>query len=59
MFGMFVYKAAALVQVYRDNKDLGFEFPEEFWRKAEVAEIFILPCSADHTIIPYILKYWK
>lgn len=30
MFGMFVYKAAALVQVYRDNKDLGFEFPEEF-----------------------------
>ncbi|KAK2433669.1 NF-kappa-B inhibitor protein [Trifolium repens] len=30
MFGMFVYKAAALVQVYRDNKDLGFEFPDEF-----------------------------
>ncbi|CAJ2654712.1 unnamed protein product [Trifolium pratense] len=30
MFGMFVYKAAALVQVYRDNKDLGFEFPEDF-----------------------------
>jgi hypothetical protein len=30
MFGMFVYKAAALVQVYRDNKDLSFEFPEDF-----------------------------
>ncbi|XP_004506201.1 uncharacterized protein [Cicer arietinum] len=29
MFGMFVYKAAALVQVYRDNKGLGFVFPED------------------------------
>lgn len=29
MFGMFVYKAAALVQVYRDNKDLSFAFPED------------------------------
>ncbi|KAL3718352.1 hypothetical protein ACJRO7_003481 [Eucalyptus globulus] len=28
MLGMFVYKAAALVQVYRDNEDLGFVFPE-------------------------------
>ncbi|XP_062173228.1 uncharacterized protein LOC133878663 isoform X2 [Alnus glutinosa] len=28
MFGMFVYKAAALVQVYRDNEDLQFIFPE-------------------------------
>ncbi|KAL5056243.1 hypothetical protein RYX36_036925 [Vicia faba] len=30
MVGMFVYKAAALVQVYRDNKELGFEFPEDY-----------------------------
>ncbi|XP_030457102.1 uncharacterized protein LOC115677988 [Syzygium oleosum] len=28
MLGMFVYKAAALVQVYRDNEDLQFVFPE-------------------------------
>ncbi|KAE9616762.1 hypothetical protein Lal_00034787 [Lupinus albus] len=28
MFGMFVYKAAALVQVYRDNEDLQFVFPD-------------------------------
>ncbi|GAV62971.1 hypothetical protein CFOL_v3_06493 [Cephalotus follicularis] len=28
MFGMFVYKAAALVQVYRDNEDLQLIFPE-------------------------------
>ncbi|CAN1797083.1 hypothetical protein LINPERHAP1_LOCUS21137 [Linum perenne] len=28
MFGMFVYKAAALVQVYRDNEDLELVFPE-------------------------------
>ena len=28
MFGMFVYKAAVLVQVYRDNEDLMFVFPE-------------------------------
>jgi hypothetical protein len=30
MFGMFVYKAAALVQVYRDNEDLQFIFPENW-----------------------------
>ncbi|KAG8655086.1 uncharacterized protein LOC110613757 isoform X2 [Manihot esculenta] len=29
MFGMFVYKAAALVQLYRDNEDLKFVFPEK------------------------------
>ncbi|KAE8037398.1 hypothetical protein FH972_009987 [Carpinus fangiana] len=29
MLGMFVYKAAALVQVYRDNEDLQFVFPED------------------------------
>lgn len=28
MFGMFAYKAAALVQVYRDNEDLLLLFPE-------------------------------
>lgn len=28
MFGMFAYKAAALVQVYRDNEDLRFVFPD-------------------------------
>ncbi|XP_007015757.2 PREDICTED: uncharacterized protein LOC18590272 isoform X2 [Theobroma cacao] len=28
MIGMFAYKAAALVQVYRDNEDLQFVFPE-------------------------------
>ncbi|OIW08481.1 hypothetical protein TanjilG_03157 [Lupinus angustifolius] len=28
MFGLFVYKAAALVQVYRDNEDLQFVFPD-------------------------------
>ncbi|XP_034892962.1 uncharacterized protein [Populus alba] len=28
MFGMFVYKAAALVQVYRDNDDLKLVFPD-------------------------------
>ncbi|KDP36985.1 hypothetical protein JCGZ_08624 [Jatropha curcas] len=28
MFGMFVYKAAALVQAYRDNEDLQLVFPE-------------------------------
>ncbi|XP_054799544.1 uncharacterized protein LOC129303967 isoform X2 [Prosopis cineraria] len=28
MFGMFAYKAAVLVQVYRDNEDLQFVFPE-------------------------------
>ncbi|XP_057475075.1 uncharacterized protein LOC130763138 isoform X1 [Actinidia eriantha] len=28
MFGMFAYKAAALVQVYRDNEDLQLIFPE-------------------------------
>ncbi|XP_008229001.1 PREDICTED: uncharacterized protein LOC103328385 [Prunus mume] len=28
MLGMFVYKAAALYQVYRDNEDLQFIFPE-------------------------------
>ncbi|WCJ41869.1 hypothetical protein M5689_022709 [Euphorbia peplus] len=28
MFGMFVYKAAALVQVYRDNEDLELIFPD-------------------------------
>ncbi|XP_027347213.1 uncharacterized protein LOC113858685 isoform X2 [Abrus precatorius] len=29
MFGMFVYKAAVLVQVYRDNEDLQLVFPEK------------------------------
>ena len=29
MFGLFAYKAAALVQVYRDNEDLRLVFPEE------------------------------
>ncbi|KAJ7948026.1 ATP synthase protein I [Quillaja saponaria] len=29
MLGVFVYKAAALVQVYRDNEDLRFVFPED------------------------------
>ncbi|KAL5579764.1 hypothetical protein UlMin_012206 [Ulmus minor] len=28
MIGLFVYKAACLVQVYRDNEDLQFVFPE-------------------------------
>jgi len=28
MFGMFVYKAAVLVQVYRDNEGLRLVFPE-------------------------------
>ncbi|XP_008805350.1 uncharacterized protein LOC103718349 isoform X3 [Phoenix dactylifera] len=28
MFGFFAYKAAALVQVYRDNEDLQFVFPD-------------------------------
>lgn len=28
MFGFFAYKAAALVQVYRDNEDLRFIFPD-------------------------------
>lgn len=28
MLGFFAYKAAALVQVYRDNKDLQFVFPD-------------------------------
>ncbi|KAE8688734.1 hypothetical protein F3Y22_tig00110956pilonHSYRG00091 [Hibiscus syriacus] len=28
MLGMFAYKAAALVQVYRDNEDLQFVFPD-------------------------------
>ncbi|PIA53089.1 hypothetical protein AQUCO_00900008v1 [Aquilegia coerulea] len=30
MFGMFAYKAAALVQVYRDNEDLLIVFPESW-----------------------------
>ncbi|CAN8252570.1 unnamed protein product [Cochlearia groenlandica] len=30
MVGLFVYKAAALVQVYRDNQDLQFIFPDDF-----------------------------
>jgi hypothetical protein len=29
MVGLFVYKAAALVQVYRDNEDLQLIFPDE------------------------------
>ncbi|CAH2072177.1 unnamed protein product [Thlaspi arvense] len=29
MVGLFVYKAAALVQVYRDNQDLQFIFPDD------------------------------
>ncbi|XP_021848252.1 uncharacterized protein [Spinacia oleracea] len=29
MLGLFAYKAAALVQVYRDNEDLEFIFPDE------------------------------
>ncbi|WOK93633.1 hypothetical protein Cni_G02333 [Canna indica] len=29
MFGFFAYKAAALIQVYRDNEDLRFIFPED------------------------------
>ncbi|KAK2640795.1 hypothetical protein Ddye_022558 [Dipteronia dyeriana] len=29
MFGVFVYKAACLVQVYRDNEDLQFVFPDD------------------------------
>lgn len=28
MLGFFAYKAAALVQVYRDNEDLQFVFPD-------------------------------
>lgn len=28
MVGLFAYKAAALVQVYRDNEDLQFIFPD-------------------------------
>ena len=28
MVGIFAYKAAALVQVYRDNEELQFVFPE-------------------------------
>ncbi|XP_021887480.1 uncharacterized protein LOC110806830 isoform X5 [Carica papaya] len=35
MFGMFVYKAAALVQVYRDNEDLQFVFPENDDRRSD------------------------
>lgn len=31
MVGLFAYKAAALVQVYRDNEDLQFIFPESDW----------------------------
>lgn len=31
MVGLFVYKAAALVQVYRDNQDLQFIFPDDLW----------------------------
>ncbi|KAL1199208.1 hypothetical protein V5N11_005565 [Cardamine amara subsp. amara] len=30
MVGLFVYKAAALVQVYRDNQDLQFIFPDDY-----------------------------
>lgn len=29
MFGFFAYKAAALVQVYRDNEDLVMVFPDK------------------------------
>lgn len=29
MVGIFAYKAAALVQVYRDNEDLQLIFPED------------------------------
>jgi hypothetical protein len=30
MVGLFVYKAATLVQVYRDNQDLQFIFPDDY-----------------------------
>ncbi|KAL9274749.1 hypothetical protein AKJ16_DCAP07443 [Drosera capensis] len=29
IFGMFAYKGAALVQIYRDNEELKFDFPEK------------------------------
>jgi len=29
MMGMFAYKAAALIQAYRDNEDLRFIFPDD------------------------------
>ncbi|XP_074268143.1 uncharacterized protein LOC141591639 [Silene latifolia] len=29
MFGLFAYKAAALIQVYRDNENLELEFPDD------------------------------
>lgn len=32
MVGLFAYKAAALVQVYRDNEDLQLIFPENEWQ---------------------------
>ncbi|XVF46954.1 hypothetical protein PTKIN_Ptkin03bG0069800 [Pterospermum kingtungense] len=35
MVGMFAYKAAALVQVYRDNEDLQFVFPENEERSSD------------------------
>ncbi|KAI5666772.1 hypothetical protein M9H77_16625 [Catharanthus roseus] len=35
MLGIFAYKAAALVQVYRDNEDLQFIFPENEERQGK------------------------
>ncbi|XP_011088933.1 uncharacterized protein LOC105170041 [Sesamum indicum] len=35
MVGLFAYKAAALVQVYRDNEDLQFIFPENADRSSD------------------------
>lgn len=35
MFGMFVYKAAALVQVYRDNEDLALILPENLGNSSD------------------------
>ncbi|KAL0417574.1 UNVERIFIED_CONTAM: hypothetical protein Sradi_1170900 [Sesamum radiatum] len=35
MVGLFAYKAAALVQVYRDNEDLQFIFPENTDRSSD------------------------
>lgn len=35
MFGLFAYKAAALVQVYRDNEDLRLIFSEDLFSENE------------------------
>lgn len=59
MFGMFVYKAAVLVQVYRDNEDLRLVFPENEDGSSDWSVYLAKLSRVHYSLYTYILEYWK